>query len=902
MEWIKKNMSLDYIELDNFESFVIGNIDQYQSFIGKITDIRYYFYNLSSKQVQHIYSSIEYHNNINHQLKINDYVYTLYGLGQIININDDQICTILLIDWKLANNQVVYSYMNYQQLVQLNQAKYQIPITTSQEYKDLAYYNQHFKQQLHQLYETHWTHDIDLQIYQLYNYLLDEHRYIYESKSLNRNPSSMRYHNITDPLNVANDSLSFTYRPDANGGGEFIIHDANDAANDEANDLRISSQGIEINVADGNLQQVFSGIVSRLQSQFDGFQEYNNLVERSQAEQEAMGNRILERVNAMDNLFRIQAEDEEHISEEEEEEEEDDDDDNDDDEYSEQEDEEDFEQEDEEDFEPENEDSEQDIASANEHSDPSEYSDQVRDTLRNNISNASNTNRRNAIFYRSSSSNNNKFKTLITSDTILSLNPTNPLYIMNDQKKFNDDDQKYVHESKMYESKSSSSSSATNSSQLHAKLKSLFPLLSSIDIKLIQLRFCFLQLLNQKIADIIYLIDFSQVSNKWSLSYRLRYLSSYIFTLVKSIPFNNILKLTEHGYNHIHLELDQGKAHKALERQDDYDGSKSIFGQCYYQLHFLNPIKLRTKDKAWRVRYLGPDGVKMAGIDVGGLYRDSITAICEALQSKAVPLFIPCPNATSDMGENKEKFIPNPKCTSALHLSMYSFVGKLMGIAIRGKYPLDLDFPSVVWKILLDKTIEFKDIASINSVCFNLLHNLLNIKDQDEFQAEIFQDVYFQTATSDGRIIELKENGTKIAVNGHNYQEYIELESTYRLNEFNQQVLAIKKGLHAIIPIQFLPLYTEKELELMICGESLIDIEYLKRNTIYKLPVKANDLRCIWLFQILHEFTSKQRKLFLRFVWGRNRLPANEKDFIQKFQIWDGGKKDKLPSITYLFF
>jgi hypothetical protein len=36
-----------------------------------------------------------------------------------------------------------------------------------------------------------------------------------------------------------------------------------------------------------------------------------------------------------------------------------------------------------------------------------------------------------------------------------------------------------------------------------------------------------------------------------------------------------------------------------------------------------------------------------------------------------------------------------------LHLSMYAFVGKLLGMSIRGKHALNLDWPSAVWKLLV---------------------------------------------------------------------------------------------------------------------------------------------------------------------------------------------------------
>lgn len=37
--------------------------------------------------------------------------------------------------------------------------------------------------------------------------------------------------------------------------------------------------------------------------------------------------------------------------------------------------------------------------------------------------------------------------------------------------------------------------------------------------------------------------------------------------------------------------------------------------------------------------------------------------------------------------------------------------------------------------------------------------------------------------------------------------------------------------------------------------------------------------------KILHEFTHKERELFLRFVWGRSRLPLTSADFSQKFEL-----------------
>ena len=39
------------------------------------------------------------------------------------------------------------------------------------------------------------------------------------------------------------------------------------------------------------------------------------------------------------------------------------------------------------------------------------------------------------------------------------------------------------------------------------------------------------------------------------------------------------------------------------------------------------------------------------------------------------------------------------------------------------------------------------------------------------------------------------------------------------------------------------------------------------------------------LWEVLKSFSHKQRQLFLRFVWGRSRLPISSADFSQKFVI-----------------
>ncbi len=83
--------------------------------------------------------------------------------------------------------------------------------------------------------------------------------------------------------------------------------------------------------------------------------------------------------------------------------------------------------------------------------------------------------------------------------------------------------------------------------------------------------------------------------------------------------------------------------------------------------------------------------------------------------------------------------------------------------------------------------------------------------------------------------MELIENGAEVEVTMANRQEYYQLASEARLNEHTQQVEAIRRGLGKIVPSQLLNLLTWRELELMVCGEAVIDVDLLQRHTEYRL-------------------------------------------------------------------
>ncbi len=81
-----------------------------------------------------------------------------------------------------------------------------------------------------------------------------------------------------------------------------------------------------------------------------------------------------------------------------------------------------------------------------------------------------------------------------------------------------------------------------------------------------------------------------------------------------------------------------------------------------------------------------------------------------------------------------------------------------------------------------------------------------------------------------------------------------------------------------VIPVPLLSLFTGSELDTMVCGSPDIPLHLLKSVATYKGIDTAAPL-VQWFWDVMEDFSNTERSLFLRFVWGRTRLPRTIADF-----------------------
>lgn len=127
---------------------------------------------------------------------------------------------------------------------------------------------------------------------------------------------------------------------------------------------------------------------------------------------------------------------------------------------------------------------------------------------------------------------------------------------------------------------------------------------------------------------------------------------------------------------------------------------------------------------------------------------------------------------------------------------------------------------------------------------------------------------------------------TSVALFDHRYtritpqnkHEYVRLALNYRLHEFDEQVKAVRDGMSKVIPVPLLSLFSASQLQAMVCGSPEIPLALLKSVATYK-GVDATAPLIGWFWDVMEEFSNQERSLFLRFVWGRTRLPRTIADF-----------------------
>lgn len=442
-------------------------------------------------------------------------------------------------------------------------------------------------------------------------------------------------------------------------------------------------------------------------------------------------------------------------------------------------------------------------------------------------------------------------------------------------------------------------------------------LLLSVPLEAISARFALLKHLNQCVKACLPLLDLRDTQSPWTMAHRLRQLSHCVFFDIKNalveaaIDATNVASDTNSSGSSVNTARITLDRIQALESRDDREVEPSVsqcfFAQAFRQLHHVDPALFRrridSKGRLFSVKFRGEEGV-----DWGGVYREGANSMVDDLFSPHFSLFVLCPNGQHDTGVNRSMYLPNPKCTSPVATQMYEFVGKLLGISLRTRGDFPFALPSLVWKQLIGQPLERRDLEGTDAMLVQMLDGIHRcerdgISTAAEFAAAFEGlDLRFTVSNCNGEEVELVEGGRRQRVTFDNRLEYCRLAESFRLHEGALQVDAMRRGLATIFPARVLTLLTWQEMELLTCGSPKIDIGVWKQHTRYDGYNEHDEpVRLFW--EAMASFSDEQRADFVRFAWGRSRLPRGK--WPQPFKLTKKSGRDAtlgLPVAHTCFF
>ena len=236
-----------------------------------------------------------------------------------------------------------------------------------------------------------------------------------------------------------------------------------------------------------------------------------------------------------------------------------------------------------------------------------------------------------------------------------------------------------------------------------------------------------------------------------------------------------------------------------------------------------------------------------------------------------LPLLMPTPNWTAAECKERYKYTFNLGSRADLHMDLFAFMGRMVGVAMRSRISVDLALPSALWKSVVRQRLSEEDLASFDVHAYQFVQHLLGIHKrimtassttEATLAAEgaaILQDLTWSAVLSDGSVVDLRENGRQQPVEVEALGEYLNKYVHARLQENAEAVEAFREGLVSVVPENAITILNWEELQNLVCGANVIDIDRLRQNTEYDEDVSPQDEHIQIFWKVLRSFTENEK-------------------------------------------
>ncbi|KAH6757940.1 ubiquitin protein ligase 6 [Perilla frutescens var. hirtella] len=284
------------------------------------------------------------------------------------------------------------------------------------------------------------------------------------------------------------------------------------------------------------------------------------------------------------------------------------------------------------------------------------------------------------------------------------------------------------------------------------------------------------------------------------------------------------------------------------------------------QAPFLVPFTSRAKIFHIRITFVNELGVEEAGIDGGGIFKDFMENITRAAFDIQYGLF----KETAD-----HLLYPNPGSglVHEQHLQYFHFLGTILAKAMFEGILVDIPFATFFLSKLKQKYNYLNDLPSLDP---ELYRHLIFLK---RYGGDISGlELYFvidNNEYGEQTEEELLPGGKSSRVTNDNVITFIHLVANHRLNfQIRQQSSHFLRGFQQLIPKEWIDIFNEHELQLLISGSvDGFDVDDLRAHTNYTGGYHEDHYVIEMFWEVIQNLSLENRRKLLKFATGCSRGP-----------------------------
>ncbi|XP_077157025.1 putative E3 ubiquitin-protein ligase HERC6 isoform X2 [Paroedura picta] len=240
--------------------------------------------------------------------------------------------------------------------------------------------------------------------------------------------------------------------------------------------------------------------------------------------------------------------------------------------------------------------------------------------------------------------------------------------------------------------------------------------------------------------------------------------------------------------------------------------------------------------------------------------------------------------------ENSPMWFP---AKPSAEMKNYYLFGILYGLCLFNRVLAYIPFPLAVFKKLMGKKPYLSDLKELSPVLGKSLQSVLDYE-QDDMEESLQLSYHI---TWDSVAVDLIPNGSEVAVTTANRKDFVKRYVDFVFNKSVEGVFEeFKRGVYKVLDERVVGFFAPQELMEVAIGHANYNWNDFEQNAEYWGAYNMTHPTVKLFWQVFRDLTSDEKKGFLLFVSGSDRLPVKAKeDMHLKIHSLSGLSEDHLP-------